>query len=552
MNFFRLHTVLSLLLLAIAISACTSGSLTGEAKRTIAVQCSDHLDNDGDGYCDFAARGAYCSDGSTLGDPGCNTKSDDTELATCVPKTEVCDGADNDCDAQIDEGDVCTVSYYCDQDADGVLSSKVSGTCTGVGCQPASCQTKAGLDCADADATIRPGAAEVCNSKDDDCDLQVDEGFVCGMSGPCKEVYPGTNDPAADRINIIFVGHNFASTNDILTYAKRGVDRNSEFANTRGLLELAVYKDNPDKFNIWYVDQMFTTGTISSCTQCYNSASSSYCGGLANSYRINVCNNDFRGCAYFGGQSYLSTVWGNYEFVVDHEFQHQFPRLADEYTEGTSDRPSSPNCAPDLATAQSWWGQYAGQSSPNDGMVVGYNDGCAYVAGNYRPTANSIMRTHGETRLGLVNEQHVVKALSAFTGAPTAPQTALAVTIEGDPADASTYQVTGVQMVEYTSPVKERPGKYRLKASGGRSVLAQNFDTEEVLIEEDLQSAAKVTVEPQRRIVVMIPAGKARLDTEGKLVELPGQASVPFDLVIEQDGKVLKRIAHDEFKDKTR
>jgi hypothetical protein len=34
-----------------------------------------------------------------------------------------------------------------------------------------------GVDCDDADASVHPGAAEVCNGTDDDCDAQVDEGI---------------------------------------------------------------------------------------------------------------------------------------------------------------------------------------------------------------------------------------------------------------------------------------------------------------------------------------------------------------------------------------
>ena len=43
-----------------------------------------------------------------------------------------------------------------------------------------------GHDCNDKDASIFPGAAEVCDGKDNDCDGQVDEGAknACGVCGP--------------------------------------------------------------------------------------------------------------------------------------------------------------------------------------------------------------------------------------------------------------------------------------------------------------------------------------------------------------------------------
>ena len=46
--------------------------------------CSDHIDNDGDGFCDFSWRKAFCSDGSVLGDSDCATKDDNNEGGSCV------------------------------------------------------------------------------------------------------------------------------------------------------------------------------------------------------------------------------------------------------------------------------------------------------------------------------------------------------------------------------------------------------------------------------------------------------------------------------------
>ena len=55
----------------------TGVSVIGEAKGGIPgapgapddeiAECSDHLDNDGDGFCDYAWNRAYCSDGSSAG-----------------------------------------------------------------------------------------------------------------------------------------------------------------------------------------------------------------------------------------------------------------------------------------------------------------------------------------------------------------------------------------------------------------------------------------------------------------------------------------------------
>ena len=95
--------------------------------------------------------------------------------------------------------DVCENSI--DEDCSGAdaLCSCAStdldndGYGTGAACNP--------VDCNDADSTINPGAAELCNGVDDDCDNSVDEGWdgdgdgVTSCGGDCNDgngnVYPG-------------------------------------------------------------------------------------------------------------------------------------------------------------------------------------------------------------------------------------------------------------------------------------------------------------------------------------------------------------------------
>jgi len=97
----------ALFLAVLVFAACDN--LAGEAKRTpeaskIKPQCADQKDNDGDGFCDFLTRSTRCKDGSKPGDPDCTSNNDNKEAADCEVKLEVCDGKDNDCDGQVDEG----------------------------------------------------------------------------------------------------------------------------------------------------------------------------------------------------------------------------------------------------------------------------------------------------------------------------------------------------------------------------------------------------------------------------------------------------------------
>jgi len=119
---------------------------------------------------------------------------------------ELCDGIDNDCDSTTLDGvDECSVAEWCDSkavDADGSLgvcrplipcfpdvdgdtfgNMSVSASLVG----GVSCPVGFVLDNSDCDdhvTSVHPGASEVLDCRDDDCDLTVDEGFVA-----CEDSY---------------------------------------------------------------------------------------------------------------------------------------------------------------------------------------------------------------------------------------------------------------------------------------------------------------------------------------------------------------------------
>jgi len=97
------------LILVIASSALGArGGIKGPPSGTTEpAACNDHIDNDGDGFCDFSWKKAYCDDNSIVGDSNCTSKHSDFEGIVCTPTTEFCDGLDNDCDELVDEDNVC-------------------------------------------------------------------------------------------------------------------------------------------------------------------------------------------------------------------------------------------------------------------------------------------------------------------------------------------------------------------------------------------------------------------------------------------------------------
>jgi MYXO-CTERM domain-containing protein len=94
----------------------------------------------------------------------------DTDPGAYPGATEVCNGGDDDCDGEIDEGLI--VTFYADGDADGTGDPDV--TVEGCGEPPMGYVTTGG-DCDDLDPLVYPGALDLCDGVDTDCDGVVDE-----------------------------------------------------------------------------------------------------------------------------------------------------------------------------------------------------------------------------------------------------------------------------------------------------------------------------------------------------------------------------------------
>lgn len=143
------------------------------------------FDADGDTYLSACSVGGKPKD------------CDDNDSATHPGAVEDCNGKDTDCNGVVD-----------DRDADGDLW--VTSDCTGY-------TGSSGGDCADNNPFFNPGATEICDGKDEDCDGRLDNGTLCfdddedgyceanctdgGPDGDCDDDFPYTYPGAVERFD---------------------------------------------------------------------------------------------------------------------------------------------------------------------------------------------------------------------------------------------------------------------------------------------------------------------------------------------------------------
>ncbi len=128
--------------------------------------CTDPIDYNCDGssgYADVDGDGiAACND--------CN----DGDADIFFGADEVCDGKDNDCDGEIDDNPVDGVTFYIDHDGDGFGDPSPEYAQNACEEDGPSGFVLDNTDCNDLAATAYPGADEVCDGLDNDCNDLVD------------------------------------------------------------------------------------------------------------------------------------------------------------------------------------------------------------------------------------------------------------------------------------------------------------------------------------------------------------------------------------------
>lgn len=149
------------------------------------------FDDDGDGYCDLPSDSYMLCARDSLGTIPLPGDCDDTDprRAPTFSEGDYADGLDNDCNTFVDDGTLNADDdgdEFCDElpcvSADGEPTSDLDGN-----------------DCNDADPEVFPGALELANEIDDDCDELIDEGTSAYdddfdgwcEAGPCVQRWDG-------------------------------------------------------------------------------------------------------------------------------------------------------------------------------------------------------------------------------------------------------------------------------------------------------------------------------------------------------------------------
>ncbi len=198
---------------------CPNGTACDDAADRCTTLCGTTMDADGDGVTAADCGGTDCDDADAMRYPGasetcdaghdedcdpttlgtrdadadgatssaccngavCGLDCDDAHAAVHVGAGEVCNDRDDDCDASTDEG--VRASYWPDMDQD--LYGDAFATPI-FACAPGPHEVQNALDCDDESSASHPGAAELCNGRDDDCDGVVDNedaaAFACAAT----------------------------------------------------------------------------------------------------------------------------------------------------------------------------------------------------------------------------------------------------------------------------------------------------------------------------------------------------------------------------------
>ena len=189
----------------------SSGDTPGFTRYARAFGCEPRTyffdaDRDGFGSLDYPTTEG-CAEQAPEGYSLTNDDCDDTYDYIHPGAPERCNEKDDNCNQTIDE-DADPVELWPDADGDGYAA--FSGESV-IGCVPLEGYAAERADCDDTDPKRNPGATEVCNLVDDDCDGRTDErvrpqcgeGWCLRDSVTCSEASCTPGTPLPETCNLL-------------------------------------------------------------------------------------------------------------------------------------------------------------------------------------------------------------------------------------------------------------------------------------------------------------------------------------------------------------
>ena len=166
MRWYSAISVIALLSIGCSESKDENSEVVGDDTGTMADDTGD-VDTDVDADSDDTGSTSVDQDGDGFDE---SVDCDDTDPAINPDAAESCDGIDNNCDGEVDEGFPSSAEYYPDEDGDGYGDIEA----VVVACEPVEGWITQGGDCDDTNADVNPLGIELCDGVDNNCDGEVD------------------------------------------------------------------------------------------------------------------------------------------------------------------------------------------------------------------------------------------------------------------------------------------------------------------------------------------------------------------------------------------
>jgi hypothetical protein len=236
-----------------------------------------------------------------------------------------------------------------------------------------------------------------------------------------------------ERFDLVFIGDGYTEA-DLALYHQHVLSKWAE------LSAVEPFKSYKDYFNVWQVnvisDQSGVDDDPKGTLRDTALDMGFYCQGRDQNTERLLCLSNAEAEAYsaavpgadqvialgntkkYGGAGgkYATVAGGNFYAgqIAVHELGHSIGGLADEYSVYSTPYPGAEPKEPNVSKSAdgSKWAEYAGQATPDGGVIGSFEGGSLYPTGIYRPSENSIMRTLGR-EYNLVGRDAMIKAFIA-------------------------------------------------------------------------------------------------------------------------------------------